>query len=329
MKRFQANTQQLDAELLMPFLQGAFDAAGAPGAPAELSALGTDPDIAEAMGRLADWDFSTPTGIVEGYDAHDSMGGRSAGVPTPEAQASVAATIYNVWRAKAIKGVVNATLADLGVSGVGSSDGLKALHHLLSAEPFTGLSTAADVDFFPEPAGLSTEERRDVTLLAALRTALDALASNDFAAAFGNSTDQDDYRWGRLHRITFDHPLGGPFSIPPAAGFDDLAPDLPGISRDGGYNVVNASGFSATADGSNEFRFGGGPVRRYVGEAGHGSGKHPRVSGFNVMPGGPSGVPGDPDYATQLPLWLTADYHIVNMTPVVPAAGSTRETFVP
>jgi acyl-homoserine lactone acylase PvdQ len=99
--------------------------------------------------------------------------------------------------------------------------------------------------------------------------------------------------------------------------------------RDGGYNVVNASGFSARADGSNEFRFGGGPVRRYVGEAGHGSGQQPSVRGFNVMPGGPSGVPGDPDYATQLGVWLTADYHSVNMAPNVAVAGSTRETFVP
>jgi penicillin amidase len=330
MKRFQANTQQLDAELMTPFLLEAFDNALAAGAPAQLAALGADPEIAEAVGRLADWDFSTPTGIPEGYDAQDTMGKRSAGVPTPEANASVAATLYNVWRAKAIKSVVDATLASLGSGlGVGSGDALKALHHLLDAEPFTGQSTAGDVNFFPQPAGLSTEERRDVTLLAALRTALDALASNDFAAAFGNSTNQDDYRWGRLHRITFDHEFNPAWSIPPEAGFDDLAPDLPGLSRDGGYNVVNASGFSARADGSNEFRFGGGPVRRYVGEAGSGSGKQPSVRGFNVMPGGPSGVPGDPDYATQLGAWLTADYHGVNMGQKVPTAGSTRETFVP
>ena len=241
----------------------------------------------------------------------------------------MAATIYNVWRAKAIKGVVDATLASIGAGGVGSSDALKALHHLLVQEPFTGLSTAGDVDFFPAPAGLSAEDRRDATLLAALRTALDALASADFAAAFGGSTVQDDYRWGRLHRITFDHPLADAFSIPPQAGFEDLAPDLPGISRDGGYNVVNASGFSARADGSNEFRFGGGPVRRYVGQAEQGGPGMPNVLGVNVMPGGPSGVPGDPDYATQLPTWLTADYHQVNMSPVVPAAGATREVFVP
>jgi hypothetical protein len=37
-----------------------------------------------------------------------------------EVRASVAATIYNVWRVKAIKRVVNATLGGLGVSGVGS-----------------------------------------------------------------------------------------------------------------------------------------------------------------------------------------------------------------
>jgi penicillin amidase len=330
MKRFQANTQQLDAELLTPFLLDAFDAAVDPGAPPELAALGADPEIAEAVGRLADWDFSTPTGIAERDDAHAANGTRSAGVPTGEAEASVGATIYNVWRAKAIWDVVDANIMDLVGVGIGSSDALKALHHLLSAEPFTGLSTAGDVNFFPEPAGLaSAEDRRDATLLAALRTALDALASDDFAAAFGNSTDQDDYRWGRLHRITFDHEFDPSFSIPPQAGFDDLAPGLPGISRDGGYNVVNASGFSARADGSNDFRFGGGPVRRYVGEAGRGGGHLPSVRGFNVIPGGPSGVPGDPDHATQLSTWLTADYHRVNMSKVVPVSGSVRETFVP
>jgi hypothetical protein len=31
-----------------------------------------------------------------------------------------------------------------------------------------------------------------------------------------------------------------------------------------------------------------------------------------VVPGGPSAIPGDPDYATQLATWLTADYHNVN-----------------
>ena len=69
--------------------------------------------------------------------------------------------------------------------------------------------------------------------------------------------------------------------------------------------MVNASGFSARSIGLNTFMFGGGPVRRYVGRADAPAGS----SGVNVVPGGPSGIPGDPDYATQLAVWLTADYH--------------------
>ena len=71
-----------------------------------------------------------------------------------------------------------------------------------------------------------------------------------FAPAFGGSTNQMDYRWGKLHRIVFDHPFAGAlgftgFDIPTQAGFEHLAPDLRGLSRDGGYEVVNASGFNA------------------------------------------------------------------------------------
>jgi penicillin amidase len=334
LQKQQGNTQQLDAELMTPFLLTAFANASDAGAPAELSALAADPEIAEAVGRLAAWDFSTPTGIPEGYDASDKKGVRSNNVKRAEKQAAVAATIYNVWRAKAIKAVVSATLSSVGAPGVGSSDGLKALDNLLVRIPFTGVG-ASGVDFFPAPATLTdAEDRRDATLLTALRTALDALASNDFLAAFDNSTDQDDYLWGKLHRITFDHPFVSAFSIPPAAGFDDLAPGLPGLSRDGGYNVVNASGFSATADGTNEFRFGSGPVRRYVGgpkgTASRRGGSSIRISGVNVMPGGPSENPFSPNYATQLGLWLTADQHAVPMGMNIPKKNTQSEdTFVP
>jgi penicillin amidase len=329
MQDFQANTQQLDAELMTPFLLAAFENASEPGAPDELAALAADPGVAEAVGRLSQWDFSTPTGIPEGYDAHDNKGKRRPSVPKKEAEASVAATIYNLWRAKAINATIDATLAGLGVSGVGSSDALKALFNLLSQDPFTGVGVS-DVDFFPEPTALSSaEDRRDATLLAAMHAALDLLASVEFAPAFGNSTDQDDYRWGRLHRITFDHPLGPAFSIPPAAGFDNVSPELSGLARDGGYGVVNRSGFSARADTLNGFKFGDGPVRRYVGEAGVNWGSVGDIRGVNVMPGGPSGDPSSPQYATQLGPWLTADYHKVRMTREPNQANAISiETFV-
>ncbi len=329
MQNFQANTQQRDAELMTPFLLEAFENASAPGAPSELAALAADPGVAEAVGRLSGWDFSSPTGIPEGYDAHDNKGKRTPSVPKKEAEASVAATIYNMWRAKTIRAAIDATLANVGAPGVGSGDALKALHNLLSQDPFTGVG-ASGVDFFPEPAALSSaDDRRDATLLAAMRAALDLLASNEFTAAFGNSTSQDDYRWGRLHRITFDHPLVPPFSIPPAAGFDNVSPALSGLARDGGYNVVNASGFSARAQTLNGFKFGGGPVRRYVGEGGVNWGPVGNIRGVNVMPGGPSEDASSPEYATQLGTWLTADYHKVRMSREPNQANAISiETFI-
>jgi penicillin amidase len=324
MQAFQANTQQLDAELLTPFLLDAFENAVAPGAPAALAALAADPELAEAIGRLADWDFSTPTGLPEGYDASDFFGHRDPSVSDAEADASVAATLFNVWRGQAIRRIVLARLTALGIPGnaqPGSSEALKALHHLLDQAPYTGIA-AAGIDWIPEPAGLTAEERRDLALLEALRAALDRLASPAFDAAFGGSTNQADYRWGKLHRIVLDHPFEPDFSIPPQAGFEHLAPGLPGLARDGGFEVVNASGFSATAQDVNAFMFGGGPVRRYVG-LGH---RWLGIVGTNVMPGGPSGIPGHPHYATQLPAWLTGDAFPVNLTPLV---IGTTERLVP
>ena len=114
-----------------------------------------------------------------------------------------------------------------------------------------------------------------------------------------------------------------------AAGFDNVSPELSGLARDGGYNVVNASGFSARADGLNEFKFNHGPVRRYVGEAGVNWGPVGDIRGVNVMPGGPSEDPLSPQYATQLGPWLTADYHKVRMTREPNQANAISiETFV-
>ena len=117
---------------------------------------------------------------------------------------------------------------------------------------------------------------------------------------------QNDYRWGRLHRIVFDHPLGSPYSVPEAGG--PLAPsfaDLPGFAVDGGYGAVDASSHSVRADSASEFTFGSGPVRRYVGQ--------PRtpaqggIDGRTINPGGSSGVPGSRWYANLTERWLTND----------------------
>ena len=96
------------------------------------------------------------------------------------------------------------------------------------------------------------------------------------------------------------------------------------MARDGGYEVVNASGFSAKADGPDSFRFGGGPVRRYVGMASFPAGSS--VVGYNAMPS----VVGDPPNTSQLRMWLTGDSHPVHMSESAVQPLTNRiETFSP
>ncbi len=59
-----------------------------------------------------------------------------------------------------------------------------------------------------------------------------------------------------------------PFNIPNWGPFTDLAPELPGLARQGGFDALDASPHSATADGLNEFMFGHGPNRRFVADMG-------------------------------------------------------------
>ena len=309
LKAMQANNQLLDAELLAPFLVDAFANASAADAPASLQALAGDAGIAEAIGRLAAWDYSTPTGIAEGYDPGDDP----TNLPAPSAEevaSSVAATLFSVWRGQMVASVIDGTLTNLGLGDYlpGSVLAHRALaHHLMSFDTNQGIG-ASGVDFFAAAGDgtLSPEQERDLILLENLRAALDLLASDEFGPAFHNSTDQDDYRWGYLHRIEFDHLLGDPFSVPAAGGFDHLAADLPGVACAGGYEAVDASAHSPRADGVNDFMFGAGPVRRFVGVLDPGG-----IDAYQILPGGQSGVPGSPHYASQLGRWLTNDYHPV------------------
>src|SRR6185436_19158842 len=105
----------LDAEVLAPEITAAFERASAGDAPAALAALAADPRVAEAAGRLAAWDYSTPTGLAEGYDPGDDP----EALPEPsesEVRASVAATIYAVWRSRVMANTIDATLARVGLA---------------------------------------------------------------------------------------------------------------------------------------------------------------------------------------------------------------------
>jgi penicillin amidase len=301
MKAIQADVKLLDAEVLTPFITGAFQRAAKPGANPALAALAADAGVAEAVGRLRSWNYTTPTGVATGYDASDKDGNLKP--PTAsEVKRSIAATIYSVWRSKAIANGVDLTLQGLGVPTPGSGEAIKALRHLMERSGI-GLST---VDFFGWAPLPTAAERRDFVALKSLRDALDALAGPDFQAAFKGSTSQEDYKWGRLHRIVFDGVVvGGPFSIPGATpGLPPSFPDLSGLATDGGFGVVDASSHSPRAASSNAFMFGSGPNRRYVGSPGTAPGS---IGAETSLPGGISGTLGSPFYANLLKLWLTND----------------------
>jgi penicillin G amidase len=294
LQSIQADVKLNDAAVLVPAISAALHAAQTPGAPAPLAALGADPAIQEAVARLAAWDYSTPTGIDAGYDASDVDGVRS---PPSQAEidASVAATIYSLWRGQALARFVDGPMAAVGLGGfLPVGDGAMTALRRLIANPNGGASGIF----------VSGAAARDTLVLTALKDALTLAASPAFAPAFGGSTAQADYRWGKLHRITFAHTLGGPFSIPPGAGFVDLGPGLPGVATDGGFAVVDASSHNPRASTLNGFRFSGGPARRFVAEADR---SHP--SAVQVTPGGASGNPFGPWFGNQLGLWLTDDYH--------------------
>ncbi len=52
------------------------------------------------------------------------------------------------------------------------------------------------------PGITDAADRRDFLVLKSIGDALTLAAGDNFKVAFGNSTNQSDYRWGKLHRIT-------------------------------------------------------------------------------------------------------------------------------
>lgn len=284
----QANVNLLDAELVLPTLLAQFQGMTLPaGSP-----------MAQALDVLSSWDYSTPTGLAEGWDAGDDA---DLAVPpsATEIRNSAAATVFALWRSMLIKNTIDATLTAVGLGANLPPSGLAYdafKYHLLNYPSRAGVG-ASGLNFFSQ--GLAP------TVQASLQQALDLLASDSFTPAFANSSNVMDYRWGKLHRIVFDHTLNvDPFNIPNGGGFMDLAAGLPGLARQGGYEAVDASSHSARANTVNGFMFGSGPSRRFIGHM------NPLgVEALEVIPGGQSGVFFSPNYSSQLPLWLTNDYH--------------------
>jgi penicillin G amidase len=330
MQKLQANNALMDAELVAPHLVNALTRANAAGAWAPLAALAADVKVDEAVKRIGEWDYSTPTGIPEGFDPGDNPA--ALGAPsTSEIDKSVAASLFAIWRSYAIRNTVDATLTKVGLASAlpDSSDGYTSFKFLLDNYAQLRGKGLSGLNFFALPTGMTAptpEDARDYILLKSMQEGLARFASSEFAPAFGGSTTLSDYRWGKLHRITFAHPLGGPFNLPGANpyGFVNYSAALPGVPRAGGFDAVDASSHNTRANTVNGFTYSSGPARRFVGEM------TPAIGASEIIPGGQSAVLGSPLYASQLGRWLTNNYHALPVAiSAATAASPVVVEFVP
>jgi penicillin G amidase len=298
MQRIQADVTLLDAEFFTPFIIRAFANAQS-STNSQLAGLARVSAVQDAVSRLAAWNFTTPTGIPEGYDAGDPPGTLHPRSPD-EIGKSVAATLYSVWRGQFVADTIDAALVPFGLPTPPDEQALSALRHLLENFATNNGTGASGVDFFKVPGVPDAADRRDIVILQSLTRALSLLSGAAFTQAFGGSTHLNDYRWGKLHRITFAHILGEPFSIPTAGGaFPQPLASLPGIPTDGGFQTVDAASHSVRAANENSFMFSHGPSKRSVFE-----GRPDGMRGVSSLPGGISGVLGSAWYANLLPAWL-------------------------
>jgi penicillin amidase len=333
-KAWQANNQMLDAELIMPHILTAFNNASANDAWPGIAQFLADPRVLATWGKFMTWDFSSPTGVAEGYDPFENPFALSA-PSSDEIDHSVAATIYSTWRSMAIRNTIDATMNGvdaaigqnlLGPQLPGSKYAFNGFKHLLDSFPENHGIGGSGINFFTNPEAPTPEDARDFIILASLKQALDLLASDEFAPAFANSTDIMDYRWGKLHRIEFSHVLGSSLSVPNGLFGLSTQTGLQGVARSGGYQVLDASTHSVRANTLNGFMFAAGPARRMVATM-----TDTGPAAEQIIPGGQSGnITDGVLYVNQLFSWLTNDYFPLIVDPtVIGAIAVSTENYEP
>jgi penicillin amidase len=161
------------------------------------------------------------------------------------------------------------------------------------------------------PGIADAADRRDFLVLKSLDDAHTLAASDDFKSVFGNSTRQSDYRWGKLHRVTFTSPLGAPYTIPSEGNrLTSPLPGLPGLPVDGGFNVPDVAGHPVRADRPAEFTSVAVPLRRLVAQS-----TPDGWRSVSSLHGGASEELGSKFEQNLLGDWLTNDTYPVRMYP--------------
>jgi penicillin amidase len=139
----------------------------------------------------------------------------------------------------------------------------------------------------------------------AQEAAAEALA--DLEARFG--ADPAGWRWGKLHSVSFRHPLDG------RSGTDGLFATAPREVMGTGY-VLNANSFSH----DRPFGVISGPEYRLVVDLGDLDGAS------TILTTGESGLPGSPHYDDMVDPWVRVEYLPLAFSPAAVEAARSSET---
>ncbi|UCD83248.1 MAG: penicillin acylase family protein, partial [Deltaproteobacteria bacterium] len=286
MQSIQGDHYSLYAERLLPFILEAT------GPSSEIPGPST---LKSAVEYLEGWSLDTPAGTDES-------------ATQDEINDSVATSVFETW----IHFIIDNTFGDeYDAANLGfpwSELDIRALIYILELEP-------PDKDYYfsvvnctgtRDEEGICTGYDSPTT-----KTRAEVISESlDQAIAYlqgehgYNTDDMSQWRWGKLHTVTFEHPALPMFNIPPEGGF-----------ARGGTNFTVDPGFHddrpPNQEGKIDFSYGGGPQMRMVVELQPGA-----IRGENVIPGGDSGNPPlpaiqreSPHYDDQAQLWVDNKTH--------------------
>lgn len=298
--------------------------------------------MAEVRERLARWEelgFQARSGVETFYQQPSAE----------DVESAIATMIFNAWFGHLIQLAIGSERLPHVWQGGAALGQVRLLRQMFEGRgadnPLQMASWNPDTEesIFWDIRGTDVLETSLETTLKALVEALEFLASepNRDVGGFG-SWDMSTWLWGMRHQVRFESLLAGFLGDDPRLSLltDEfainarrlrLAADLPEndprrtltwFPRDADQFAVDAGnpGLSGT-----RFTYGSGPVFRMVVELGPDT-----VRGWNILPGGQSGLTNSDYFDDQVPVWLANDVWPMRFAIEEVVEGATgREVFMP